>query len=77
VPSYYCIVNLPGAPFREIAAVRGDNDDAACVALVNLAAAWPGFETIALYEGERAVSVLSNPALGFTQEPLGLLNKAA
>lgn len=62
--SYYCIVNLPGAPFREIAVVGAAGDAAAKDEMLRLAACWPGFETIALYEGERCVAVLTNPQLG-------------
>jgi len=68
--SYYCIVNLPGVPVREIAALRAADDAAARAELARLAERWPAFETIALYDGERPVSVLANPALGFCPEPL-------
>lgn len=74
---YYCIVNMPGVPFREIAAVDATDDKAAAVELARLAKGWPGFETIALYEGERAVSVLANPSLGFAAEPLQMWEQAA
>ncbi|WP_396593904.1 hypothetical protein [Brevundimonas sp. R86498] len=63
--SYYCIVHLAGAPYREIVAVRGSSDHEARLGLAPIAGQWPGFETIALYDGERPVSVLTNPALGF------------
>lgn len=75
--SYYCIVNLPGVPVREIAVVSARNDASARLELDRLAQIWPGFETIALYDGERSVSVLTNPALGFADEPLALLDCAA
>lgn len=75
--SYFCIVNLPGAPYREIAALSAESDADAKRELEALAANWPGFETIALYEGERPVAVLSNPALGFAAEPLALWDEAA
>ena len=75
--SYYCIVNLPGAPVREIAALGSADDEAARAELARLAELWPAFETIALYDGERAVSVLANPAFGFCSEPLELRTLAA
>lgn len=75
--SYYCIINLPGVPVREIAAVRATYDKAAREELVRLAERWPGYETITLYEGERPVFVLANPSLGFSAEPLELEDRAA
>lgn len=67
--SYYCIVNLPGVPVRDICVLDADNDSCANRALAGVAQAWVGFETLYLYCGERLVTVLSNPALGFA-EPL-------
>ena len=67
--SYYCIVNLPGVPVRDICVLKAEDDRAADRALADVAATWPGFETLYLYCGERLVTVLSNPALGFA-EPL-------
>lgn len=75
--SYYCIVNLPGAPVREIAAVGAVNDAEARAGLHRLARVWPGFETIALFDGERPVATLANPALGFAEAPLALQDRAA
>lgn len=75
--SYFCIVNLPGVPVREIAAVGASDDAGACEAMRGLAARRPGFETIALYDGERPVSVLANPDLGFAIAPLEPLDQAA
>lgn len=63
--SYYCIVNLPGVPVRDICVLKAEDDRAADRALADVAATWPGFETLCLYCGERLVTVLSNPALGF------------
>jgi len=60
VISYYCIVNMPGVPCREIAALNAADDAAARARMAHLARGWPGFETIGLYDGERAVSVLTN-----------------
>lgn len=77
VNAYYCIVNLPGVPVREIAAVAASTDAAAQVELMRLAARWPGFETIALYDGERTVAVLADARLGFAEAPLDLLGLAA
>ncbi|NJC40867.1 hypothetical protein GGQ87_001125 [Brevundimonas alba] len=68
--AYYCIVNLPGVPVREIAAINAADDAAAHTRMIDLSAGWAGFETIALYEGERPVSVLANPRWGFPPEPL-------
>lgn len=70
--SYYCIVNLPGVPAREIAAVQADGDMCARAAMTALADAWPGFETVTLYQDERVVSVLANPSLGFAADGWGL-----
>lgn len=67
---YYCIVNLPGSPAREIAAVRADDDAAARIEAGRVADRWPGFETVALYDGERPVDVLANPGWGFAVDPL-------
>ncbi|MFN4295509.1 MAG: hypothetical protein ACK4FB_01615 [Brevundimonas sp.] len=75
--SYYCIVNLPGVQVRDIVVVSAASDLTAELELKRLSAQWPGFETIALYEGERAVSVLSNPALGFPTGPLHIRDEAA
>lgn len=63
--SYYCIVNLPGVPVRDICVLDAANDTAANQALEGIARNWVGFETLYLYCGERLVTVLSNPALGF------------
>ena len=67
--SYYCIVNLPGVPVRDICVLGAADDTAANQALAEVAQTWVGFETLYLYCGERLVTVLSNPALGFA-EPL-------
>ena len=63
--SYYCIVNLPGVPVRDICVLDAADDMAANRALEGIARNWIGFETLYLYCGERLVTVLSNPALGF------------
>lgn len=63
--SYYCIVNLPGVPVRDICVLDAADDTAANQALEGIARNWVGFETLYLYCGERLVTVLSNPALGF------------
>lgn len=63
--SYYCIVNLPGVPVRDICVLDAANDTTANQALERIARNWVGFETLYLYCGERLVTVLSNPALGF------------
>ena len=75
--AYYCIVNTPGVPVREIAAIRAANDAAACIEIEHLAARWPGFETIVLYDGERPVTVKANPLLGFAVDPLQIGLEAA
>lgn len=75
--AYYCIVNTPGVPVREIAAIRAANDAAACIEIEHLAARWPGFETIVLYDGERPVTVKANPLLGFAAGPLQIGLEAA
>ena len=67
--SYYCIVNLPGVPVRDICVLKAADDRGANLALADVARSWIGFETLCLYCGERLVTVLSNPALGFA-EPL-------
>lgn len=63
--SYYCIVNLPGVPVRDICVLDASDDQNANRALEDVARNWIGFETLYLYCGERLVTVLSNPALGF------------
>ena len=63
--SYYCIVNLPGVPVRDICVLDAADDTAANQALEGIARNWVGFETLYLYCGERLVTVFSNPALGF------------
>nr|WP_316627114.1 hypothetical protein [uncultured Brevundimonas sp.] len=63
--SYYCIVNLPGVPVRDICVLDASNDQIANQALDGVARNWVGYETLYLYCGERLVTVLSNPALGF------------
>ena len=70
--SYYCIVNLPGVPVRDICVLDAANDTAANQALEGIARNWVGFETLYLYCGERLVTVLSNPALGFAAPLLDL-----
>ncbi len=76
-PSYYCIVNLPGVPVREIAVIAAGTDPAAEAEMGRLADHWPGFETIALYDGERPVSVLADARLGFPIDALDLADRAA
>lgn len=73
--SYYCIVNLPGVPVRDICVLDAVDDAEANLAMTDLARRWVGFETLCLYQGERLVTVLSNPALGFA-EPLADLDLA-
>ena len=73
--SYYCIVNLPGVPVRDICVLDAADDTAANQALEGIARNWVGFETLYLYCGERLVTVLSNPALGFAP-PLADLDLA-
>ncbi|RYI01053.1 MAG: hypothetical protein EON48_17335 [Acetobacteraceae bacterium] len=75
--SYYCIVNTPGVPVREIAAFKALDDGSAHLEMVRLSERWPGYETIALYDGERPVCVLANPALGFATTALDLQDRAA
>lgn len=75
--SYYCIINMPGVPVREIAAFQADDDACARAETTRLAEGWPGFETVALYEGERPVFILANPGLGFATEPLAPQTEAA
>ncbi|WEK41130.1 MAG: hypothetical protein P0Y50_05860 [Candidatus Brevundimonas colombiensis] len=73
--SYYCIVNLPGVPVRDICVLDASNDQNANQALDGVARNWVGYETLYLYCGERLVTVLSNPALGFAA-PLADLDMA-
>ena len=75
--SYYCIINTPGAPAREIVAIRAMDDVSARATALTLTAQWPGYETVTLYEGERPVAVLANPLLGFTENPLCIEDLAA
>lgn len=66
VISYFCIVNLPGAPGQDIQVLDAADDGAARQRLAEVAARWPGFETLSLYHGERLVSVQGNPHWGLT-----------
>ncbi|GAA0869180.1 hypothetical protein GCM10009116_10160 [Brevundimonas basaltis] len=75
--SYYVIVNTPGVPVCEIAVLNAVDDATAREEAKQLARRWPGFETIALYDGERSVSVLANPHLGFADQPLDFYSQAA
>lgn len=68
--SYFCIVNVPGQPDREIQVIAANDDDEARANLASVVRAWPGYETIVLYEGERVLSVIGNAAMGFAAEPL-------
>ncbi len=68
--SYYCIVNTPGAPVREIVVLKAADDAAATLQAQCIADRWPGFETVLVYEEERLVAVIANPVLGFAREPL-------
>ncbi|MGU3457397.1 hypothetical protein ACLBV5_13905 [Brevundimonas sp. M1A4_2e] len=81
--SYYCIVNMPGVPAREIQFLSARDDAAAVRALASVAEQWIGFDTICLYHGERFIEVVSNPGQGFPQNALPpsalaiILDKAA
>lgn len=68
--SYYCIVNMPGVPAREIRVLDAKDDASARKALDPVMAEWFGFSTLCLYHGERLIEVRSNPDLGFPLEPL-------
>lgn len=72
VNSYFCIVNTPGVPAREICVLDAADDASAIKALDAVEALWIGFDTICLYQGERFIKVLSNPALGFPRDGLAL-----
>jgi len=72
VISYYCIVNMPGVPAREIEVLDASDDRSAITAIQAVAHRWIGFDTIELYHGERVVKVLSNPSMGFPTAPLSL-----
>ncbi|WP_436357017.1 hypothetical protein [Brevundimonas sp. CEF1] len=72
VNSYFCIVNMPGVPAREICVLDAADDASAIKALDAVEALWIGFDTICLYQGERFIKVLSNPALGFPRDGLAL-----
>ena len=74
--SYFCIVNTPGRPDSEISVLAVDNDTSARAAMASLAAQWPGYETICLYQGERPVAVLGNPRMGLAIDGLDLPNAA-
>lgn len=72
VNSYFCIVNMPGVPAREICVLDAADDASTIKALDVVEALWIGFDTICLYQGERFIKVLSNPALGFPRDGLAL-----
>ena len=72
---YYCIVNTLAVPARDIVVLDAADDERARLELNRVAHAWPGYETIELYDGERPVCILANPAHGFpattaTKRPL-------
>ena len=71
---YYCIVNMPGVHVRDICVLDAADDAGARIALDEVAARWVGFDTICLYQGERVVEVLSNPAQGFAVDDRPLLS---
>lgn len=82
VISYFCIVNLPGSPVRDIHVIDAPDDAAARRGLADVASRWPGFETVALYHGERVVMVAGNPHWGLAsvedpEHPGGGLAEAA
>ena len=62
---YYCIVNTLAVPARDIVVLNAAEDEGARLEAGRVEAAWPGYETIELYDGERLVCVLANPAHGF------------
>lgn len=68
--SYFCIVHTPGRPDSEISVLAARDDVSARAEMTLLSEKWPGFETICLYEGERAVAVLGNPRMGLASESL-------
>lgn len=70
--SYFCIVNIPGRPDSEISVLAVDDDTSARAAMAELAARWPGYETICLYQGERPVAVLGNPRMGLATDGMEL-----
>ena len=63
---------MPGVPAREIRVLDVRDDASAMQALSAVPAEWVGFDTICLYQGDRFIQVLSNPALGFPQDALVL-----
>ena len=63
---------MPVVPASEIRVLDVRDDASAIQALAAVANEWIGFDTICLYQGERFIQVLSNPALGFPQDPLVL-----
>jgi hypothetical protein len=71
---YYCIVNMPGVHVREICVLDVADDAGARAALRDVADRWAGFDTICLYQGERVVEVLTNPAHGFAADDRPLLS---
>lgn len=68
--SYYCIVNLPGVPAREIRVLDARDDAGARTALAPVLKEWIGFETVCLYQGERFIQIIANPGMGFPQDRL-------
>lgn len=70
--SYFCIVNTPGRPDSEISVLAAGDDVSARAAMADLAAQWPGYETICLYQGERPIAVLGNPRMGLATDGLEL-----
>jgi hypothetical protein len=77
VNSYFCIVNLPGAPVRDIEVLDCRDDASAAAALDRVTTRWPGFETVYLYEGERLVAVRANPDPASAGQGFDLESRAA
>jgi len=65
VKRYYCIVNTLAVPARDIVVLNAAEDEGARLELGRVEGAWPGYETIELYDQERLVCILANPAHGF------------
>lgn len=59
--SYFCIVNLPDAPVRDIHVLAATEDGEAIAGLTELAHHWASYKSLELYHGERLVTVTVNP----------------
>ena len=59
---YFCIVTLPDQPVADVCVIAAADDAEALRRASEIAAAWPGWARVEVYQGERPVGVLRPPA---------------